>query len=224
MKKPISYVVFAIHIFVLLILSLTLGYAIKTNIDENIRTIDYLTTQTEMLSVKVKTLETENEEHKRKFEHNKNNFEQLKTQIEELQTQVLYCTEMNNIIHLEETERIYLAKLLQRECGGEPFECKMAVAFVVLNRTLSELYPDTITEVINQTGQFEPVSSGSINSAVPNEDCYFAIEMVLNMNYSDLLQYFDDIYFFRAATTEKVFGSNTKYAYTLGKTDFYTYK
>jgi len=39
----------------------------------------------------------------------------------------------------------------------------VAVGAVVLNRVESELFPDTLAEVIYEPGQFEPVANGQIN-------------------------------------------------------------
>src|SRR5690606_39869586 len=46
-------------------------------------------------------------------------------------------------------------------CSSDlPFEGKVAVAEVVLNRLRSRHFPNTLEEVIRQPGQFEPVMSG----------------------------------------------------------------
>jgi N-acetylmuramoyl-L-alanine amidase len=42
----------------------------------------------------------------------------------------------------------YLTSLIQAEAGNQPYEGKLAVANVVLNRVKSNLYPDTIKSVI----------------------------------------------------------------------------
>jgi N-acetylmuramoyl-L-alanine amidase len=58
-----------------------------------------------------------------------------------------------------------LARLVRAEAQGESYEGKVAVASVVLNRVESNQFPDTITDVIYQSGQFSPVSNGSLNKA-----------------------------------------------------------
>lgn len=60
-------------------------------------------------------------------------------------------------------EEDLLARLVEAEANGESYAGKVAVAYVVLNRVDSDGFPDSITEVINQAGQFTPVSNGSIN-------------------------------------------------------------
>ncbi len=49
----------------------------------------------------------------------------------------------------------------------------MAVAEVVLNRVVSDRFPDTVEEVIYQTGQFTPASY--IESTTPGEEQYEAV-------------------------------------------------
>lgn len=53
-----------------------------------------------------------------------------------------------------------LAALIQCEAGGEPYEGKLAVGSVVLNRVASSYFPNSVVGVIYQGDQFAPVSSG----------------------------------------------------------------
>lgn len=62
-----------------------------------------------------------------------------------------------------------LARLVRAEAQTEPFEGKIAVACVVLNRVESSAFPDTIKEVIYERGQFQPVSNGEINKPADSE-------------------------------------------------------
>jgi N-acetylmuramoyl-L-alanine amidase len=62
-----------------------------------------------------------------------------------------------------------LARLVRAEAQTEPFEGKIAVACVVLNRVESSQFPDTIKEVIYERGQFQPVSNGQINEPADEE-------------------------------------------------------
>lgn len=67
-----------------------------------------------------------------------------------------------------------MAKLVSAESIGEPYEGKVAVASVVLNRTLDTSFPNTIKEVIFQKNAFSCVKNGQIN-AKTNQDCYSAV-------------------------------------------------
>ncbi|MHB1043251.1 MAG: cell wall hydrolase [Eubacteriales bacterium] len=66
-----------------------------------------------------------------------------------------------------------LARLITAEAGNQPYEGKVAVGAVVMNRTLSKDFPKTIPGVINQynngTYQFEPVMNGWINKPATPE-------------------------------------------------------
>lgn len=55
-----------------------------------------------------------------------------------------------------------LARLIMGEAADEPFEGKVAVGAVVLNRVRNASFPHTIAGVIFQPGAFESVSNGQI--------------------------------------------------------------
>ena len=63
-------------------------------------------------------------------------------------------------------DRYLLANLIYCEAGSEPYEGKVAVGAVVINRVLSSVYPDTVVGVIYQNKQFSPVSSGRLALAL----------------------------------------------------------
>lgn len=79
-----------------------------------------------------------------------------------------------------EDDRYLLANLIYCEAGGEPYDGKLAVGAVVINRVLSSVYPDTVVGVIYQTNQFTPVRSGRLELALTSNkataDCYRAAE------------------------------------------------
>lgn len=56
------------------------------------------------------------------------------------------------------------------ESGSEPYAGKLAVANVVLNRYHSSRFPNTIRNVIYQSGQFSPTWNGSLNSKLATYD------------------------------------------------------
>ena len=80
-------------------------------------------------------------------------------------------------------EEDMLAALIQCEAGGEPWAGKVAVGAVVMNRVMSGAFPNTITGVIYQSGQFEPVTSGRfaiVLSQGANAECYKAARAAMN--------------------------------------------
>jgi N-acetylmuramoyl-L-alanine amidase len=70
---------------------------------------------------------------------------------------------------LSDSEIDLLARLVRAEAQTEPFEGKVAVACVVLNRMESSQFPDTLKEVIYAPRQFQPVSNGAINKPADEE-------------------------------------------------------
>ena len=75
-----------------------------------------------------------------------------------------------------------LACLVHMEAGAEPYEGKLAVANVVLNR-LKSGYGSTISEVIYAKGQFTGANTGALASRLakgPNDECLQAAVEALN--------------------------------------------
>jgi len=75
-------------------------------------------------------------------------------------------------------EKNLLARLVHAEAKGEPYDGKVAVAHVVLNRLDHEEFPDTVKEVIYEKNAFEPVQNGSINQSA-DEESHEAVEEAL---------------------------------------------
>jgi spore germination cell wall hydrolase CwlJ-like protein len=68
-----------------------------------------------------------------------------------------------------ECEGDYLQKIAYAEAGNQGVEGMALVMNVVLNRVVSDEFPDTIWEVITQDGQFEAYTNGNFDTAMPNE-------------------------------------------------------
>ncbi len=58
-----------------------------------------------------------------------------------------------------------LGALIYCEAGNQPYEGKVAVGAVVMNRVKSPAYPNTIYSVIYASGQFTPAMSGKVAAA-----------------------------------------------------------
>ncbi|MCM1113740.1 MAG: cell wall hydrolase [Muribaculum sp.] len=80
----------------------------------------------------------------------------------------------------EEGDRKLLANLIYCEAGGEPYAGQLAVGSVVINRVLSEKFPDSVLGVIYQNRQFSPVASGRLALALGSNkataSCYRAAD------------------------------------------------
>jgi N-acetylmuramoyl-L-alanine amidase len=83
---------------------------------------------------------------------------------------------------ITEEEKELLAKLVHAEAEGEPYEGKVAVATVVLNRVDSNEFPDSIKDVVYEVASghyaFSPVQNGEINNE-PSEESRNAVDEAL---------------------------------------------
>lgn len=87
-------------------------------------------------------------------------------------------------VSFAEGDRYLLANLIYCEAGGESYSGQVAVGSVVMNRVLSSVYPNTVTGVIYQSGQFSPVASGRLALALADgkatANCYKAADEVMS--------------------------------------------
>ena len=92
-------------------------------------------------------------------------------------------------VSFAEGDRYLLANLIYCEAGAEPYEGKVAVGAVVINRVLSSVYPDTVVGVIYQNKQFSPVASGRLALALAegkaSSSCYQAADEAMK-GYSNV--------------------------------------
>lgn len=64
------------------------------------------------------------------------------------------------------TELELFAALIECEAGSTNYDGMLAVASVVINRVNHRYYPDTITGVIYQSGQFSPIRQGKVDKVL----------------------------------------------------------
>lgn len=67
------------------------------------------------------------------------------------------------------SEQELLAALIFCEAGNQPYDGQVAVGAVVMNRVRSGSFPDTITDVIYQSGQFTPAMTGWLDSVLASD-------------------------------------------------------
>lgn len=100
----------------------------------------------------------------------------------------------SGVVYVPADSDVYLlGAIIQCESDGEPYEGKLAVGSVVLNRVKSSYFPNTISGVIYQSGQFSPVASGRLAhrlEAGVNNACLQAAQEVLNGNVTLSCLYF----------------------------------
>ncbi len=66
-----------------------------------------------------------------------------------------------------------LARAVNGEARGEPYEGQVAVAAVILNRVKHSSFPNTISGVIYQPGAFTAVSDGQINVPIDSKSTVY---------------------------------------------------
>lgn len=72
-----------------------------------------------------------------------------------------------------------IARAVNGEARGEPYEGQVAVAAVILNRVKSSSFPNTVSGVVYQNGAFDAVADGQVNLA-PNASCVKAAKDAMN--------------------------------------------
>ncbi len=74
-----------------------------------------------------------------------------------------------------------MARAINGEARGEPYEGQVAVGAVILNRVKSSQFPNTIAGVIYQPGAFTAVADGQINAPIDeNSTVYKAAQDAMN--------------------------------------------
>lgn len=112
------------------------------------------------------------------------------------------------VISYTASELDLLARLIRAEAEGEPYNAKVSVGAVVVNRVQDSRFPKTISNVIYQIDggyyQFSPVANGMINKPATDEDRKAALEALNGADPTNgALYYFDD------STTNKWLWSKT---------------
>lgn len=119
-------------------------------------------------------------------------------------------------INIDSDDIVMLEKLVVAEAGNQSLDAKIAVATVVINRCLSERFPDTVYDVIHQKTvrngktvyQFSCVPDGHYEKAEVNSDAETAVLTALQkfMDGEAMLPrnvlYFRSDYYFDWATVE----------------------
>lgn len=114
----------------------------------------------------------------------------------------------------------WLSRIINAESQGEPFEGKLAVGNVIINRKNSSDFPNTIKGVIFDTNygyQYTPVLNGTIHKT-PSAESIKAAKMVLdgNNNIGDCEYFLNP----RKSTNTWIIKNRTFYK-TIGLHDFY---
>lgn len=115
----------------------------------------------------------------------------------------------------------WLSRIISAEARGEPFVGQLAVGTVVINRTRSNYYPDTIYKVIfDKVGgtQFTPAATGSVYRE-PTESSVIAAKLCLEGFSLDPTI----LFFFNSSIASGTWiTANREYTMTVGRHDFYS--
>lgn len=77
--------------------------------------------------------------------------------------------QVSSAVNASASEQELLAALIFCEAGNQPYDGQVAVGAVVMNRMRSGSFPDTITDVIYQSGQFTPAMTGWLDSVLASD-------------------------------------------------------
>ena len=84
-----------------------------------------------------------------------------------------------------------LLRIVQAEAGICDEKGKILVANVIINRVLSDEFPDSVRDVVYEPSQFQPVSTGSINSVQVTDETIRCVDRALaGEDYSQGALYF----------------------------------
>ena len=78
--------------------------------------------------------------------------------------------QVSSAVNASASEQELLAALIFCEAGNQPYDGQVAVGAVVMNRVRSGSFPDTITDVIYQSGQFTPAMTGWLDPVLASDD------------------------------------------------------
>jgi spore germination cell wall hydrolase CwlJ-like protein len=107
-----------------------------------------------------------------------------------------------------EQEKAYIARVVYAEARGEPFEGKVAVAAVVLNRFESGKFGRTVKKVVFARNQFAV-------SRRYNDECMAAVNAAIDQRDA----FPDNMYYFRVSKSKR--WRNFKYHTRIGHHSFY---
>lgn len=102
--------------------------------------------------------------------------------MEEYQASQAVSAGSSSVISADSNDVAMLAALIECEAGGESYTGMVAVGAVVVNRVNSGSFPNSISGVIYQSGQFTPVATGTFQSVLARgarSDCYAAAQAAL---------------------------------------------
>ena len=71
-------------------------------------------------------------------------------------------------------------KIVEAECTGDTYKSKLAVANVIANRVNSSSFPNSVSKVVKQKGQFSVISDGRYNKVKVTDSTIRAVDDCLD--------------------------------------------
>ena len=176
--------------------------ALKDDMEDKRQEVNTLIAATEKNISDTKTVIASAEEEKKELEKQLKEWEAIERELEaqKLEQDLKLWEEIQGMggwvagnYQPAEGEVYLLAAIIQCEAWGEPYEGKLAVGSVVMNRVAHPKFPNTITEVIYSPKQFAPVASGRLAYRLEHgvvDDCKRAALEVLNGNITNNCLFF----------------------------------
>lgn len=96
------------------------------------------------------------------------------------------------VIAYSDKELDLLSRLIRAEAENQPFEAKVGVGAVVVNRVKSDKFPNDISSVIYQKNQFTPTMNGMINKPATEETIKAAKEALKGVDPTNGALFFFD--------------------------------
>ena len=155
---------------------------VKSDISDKDQSLENQKKKKEQLATQIRAME----EYERKLEEQRAK-EEAERQAKEKEQQKETQKESSNSgkkVSASGSEKDLLAALIYCEAGGESYTAQVAVGSVVMNRIHSSSFPNSLTGVIYQSGQFSPAASGKLALVLENgfatDSCKRAAARVLN--------------------------------------------
>lgn len=129
---------------------------------------------------------------------------------------------------ITEEDREVLLRIVEAEATCEDIKGRMLVASVVLNRVVSDRFPDSIPEVVFQnngeTYQFAPIKDGRYWSVTVSEETIEAVDRVLAGEDVSRGALFFAARSMARESAMRWFDTSLKYLFRHGVHEFFTYK
>lgn len=127
----------------------------------------------------------------------------------------------DNTLHITYNEAQLIMMVAQAEAGNQGKTGMLSVMDVIMNRVESESdeFPDSVSDVIFQPGQFETVTTGKIYEVEISPECHEALAELEKNRSRD-----ERIIAFETSVNGRSLSRYFTYLYTVEDHDFYTIK